>query len=102
MTANLREGRRSRISIKNAQVCQGLGLKGENYNLVGIDHRNVLKATNIDIITKIEKQLFILLLTLNEAAIASVAAAAAEADFLEFGMNLTSGLSVGSPVLLVL
>lgn len=70
---------------------------------MGIDHRNVLKATNIDIITKIEKQLFILLLTLNEAAIASVAAAAAaEADFLEFGMNLTSGLSVGSPVLLVL
>lgn len=70
---------------------------------MGIDHRNVLKvATNIDIITKIEKQLFILLLTLNEAAIASVAAAAAEADFLEFGMNRTSGLSVGSPVLLVL
>lgn len=65
---------------------------------MGIDHRNVLKATNIEI----EKQLFILLLTLNEAAIASVAAAAAEADFLEFGMNLTSGLSVGSPVLLVL
>lgn len=55
VTADLREGRRSRIS--NAQACQDLGFKGENYNLMRIDHWNVLKvATNIDIVTKIEKE----------------------------------------------
>lgn len=55
VTADLKEGRRSWIS--NAWASPDLGLKGENYYLVGIDYWNVLRmATSIGIIPKIQKE----------------------------------------------